>query len=225
MLALDGRNFHGWGYRRIVVEKIEALSATSDSATTSLAQAEFDYTTKMISSNLSNFSAWHARSRLLPRLLSEQNASREARVAAYDAEIALLTRALYTDPYDQSLWTYHQFLMTGLDASTPSSAQYGDGIPGILGNAADVDDEVRRKYLLAEGEDLREMLDGAEDCKYIYQALLENGRRLVGGVTGEGEDDDGKRREEMKGWLEELRKLDPLRKGRWEDLGRKLGLS
>jgi geranylgeranyl transferase type-2 subunit alpha len=73
------------------------------------------------------------------------------------------------------------------------------------------------------------MLDGAEDCKYIYQALLENGRLL--GLKkeekGEGEDDEeGKkrRREEMKSWLEELRKLDQLRKGRWEDLGRKLGL-
>jgi geranylgeranyl transferase type-2 subunit alpha len=230
MLALDGRNFHGWGYRRIVVEKIEDISTTSDGAAPSLAQSEFDYTTKMISSNLSNFSAWHARSRLLPRLLSEQHASREARIAAYDAEIALLTRALYTDPYDQSLWTYHQFLMTGLDAPAAASAaaaalQDGDSVLGILGNAADLDDEVRKKYLIAEGENLREMLDGAEDCKYIYQALLENGRRLVGRVTGEGEDDDERRKEEMKGWLEELRKLDPLRKGRWEDLGRKLGLS
>jgi geranylgeranyl transferase type-2 subunit alpha len=242
MLALDGRNFHGWGYRRIAVEKIETISAQDSAAagsgSTSLAQSEFDYTTKMISSNLSNFSAWHARSRLLPRLLSEQNASQEARIAAYDAEITLLTRALYTDPYDQSLWTYHHFLMTALDpipSPSPSPSPGGtqatskDKTPGILGNAIDLDDALRHKYLIQESENLRDMLDGAEDCKYIYQALLENGRLL--GLKkeekGEGEDDEeGKkrRREEMKSWLEELRKLDQLRKGRWEDLGRKLGL-
>jgi geranylgeranyl transferase type-2 subunit alpha len=260
MLAIDGRNFHGWGYRRIVVEKIELISSIKDPTTTtttattetsttaagstssSLAQSEFDYTTKMISSNLSNFSAWHARSRILPRLLSEQNASPTARIAAYDAESALLTRALYTDPYDQSLWTYHQFLMTALNVPTAPSPSVSvsvtqsideDSGVGILGDAADLDEGLRKKYLRAEGEKLREMVEGAEDCKYIYQALLENGRRSLmmnrGEAIGEGgmhgEEDEMKRmKEEMRGWLGQLRTLDPLRKGRWEDLGRKLGL-
>jgi geranylgeranyl transferase type-2 subunit alpha len=234
MLALDGRNFHGWGYRRTVVERIEeaatALDPTNSTNASSLAQSEFDYTTKMISSNLSNFSAWHARSRLLPHLLSEQSASPTARIAAYDAEIALLTRALYTDPYDQSLWTYHQFLMAAVDHA-PAAAAGEDHIatsPGILGSAVDVDEDTRRKYLEAEGENLREMLDGAEDCKYIYQALLENGRRLNGLVAG-GDKDDAVLKEktikqEMRTWLAELKKLDPLRSGRWEDLERKLDL-
>ena len=39
-----------------------------------MVKEEFDYTTRMIKSNLSNFSAWHARSQLIPRLLDEADA-------------------------------------------------------------------------------------------------------------------------------------------------------
>ena len=44
-----------------------------------MTKQEFDYTTKMISSNLSNFSAWHNRSKLIPKLLSEMKVDHEAR--------------------------------------------------------------------------------------------------------------------------------------------------
>ena len=45
----------------------------------SLVEQEFEYTTKMISTDLSNFSAWHNRSKLIPRLLEERGADRDAR--------------------------------------------------------------------------------------------------------------------------------------------------
>ena len=69
MLARDNRNFHGWGYRRMVVKNLESFGNES------LAKQELDYTTKMISANLSNFSAWHNRSKLIIRTLDEQGAS------------------------------------------------------------------------------------------------------------------------------------------------------
>lgn len=59
------------------------------------------------------------------------------------------------------------------------------------------------------------MLDGAEDCKWIYIALIEYTmalRRLEERVPGPEE------RNECKLWLEELRKLDTFRGGRWDDL-------
>lgn len=68
MLTRDSRNFHGWGYRRTVVANLESLSESS------MAKSEVDYTTKMISANLSNFSAWHNRSKLIIRTLDEQKA-------------------------------------------------------------------------------------------------------------------------------------------------------
>ena len=65
MLAMDSRNFHAWDYRRKIVGELERLGNKS------MVESEFEYTTKMIQSNLSNFSAWHNRSQLIPRLLED----------------------------------------------------------------------------------------------------------------------------------------------------------
>lgn len=70
MLAKDRRNFHAWGYRRHVVAQLESESLRGSS----MAEAEFAYTDRMINGDLSNFSAWHGRSKLIPRLLEERGA-------------------------------------------------------------------------------------------------------------------------------------------------------
>jgi geranylgeranyl transferase type-2 subunit alpha len=72
MLVRDSRNFHGWGYRRIVVSELESAKLKGKS----MVESEFEYTTKVIHGDkgLSNFSAWHRRSKLIPRLLDERNA-------------------------------------------------------------------------------------------------------------------------------------------------------
>lgn len=75
MLTRDSRNFHGWGYRRTVIENLESPALNGKS----MACEEYDYTTKKIGENLSNFSAWHNRSRLILQMLDEQNASAEER--------------------------------------------------------------------------------------------------------------------------------------------------
>ena len=79
MLNLDSRNFHGWGYRRTVVAALESDSLNSGDDYNSMVEQEFRYTTKMIETNLSNFSAWHSRSKLIPRLLDERRADETAR--------------------------------------------------------------------------------------------------------------------------------------------------
>lgn len=79
MLSLDSRNFHGWGYRRMVVSEVEKLSARALDMSASRTEEEFLYTTKMVESNLSNFSAWHRRSKLIPTLLEERKASDDER--------------------------------------------------------------------------------------------------------------------------------------------------
>ncbi|KAK0661874.1 Geranylgeranyl transferase type-2 subunit alpha [Lasiodiplodia hormozganensis] len=206
MLSRDSRNFHGWNYRRLVVSNLEQL----DGQHTSMVEPEFEYTTKMIKTNLSNFSAWHNRSKLIPRLLDERNADGEARQKFMKSELDLIQGALYTDPYDQSLWFYHAFLMATLDQNSPRNARI----------VQDVDDGVRAKYLEAELDTIREMLDGAEDCKWIYQALLETAAALK--VAKQGE--DAGLATEMAEWLSQLKHLDPLRSARWDDLSKKLKL-
>ena len=204
MLALDSRNFHGWGYRSEVVGEIERLGEKS------MVEAEFEYTSKMINTNLSNFSAWHYRSQLIPRLLTERKAGNDERRKFFNGEFELITRALYTDPYDQSLWFYHQYLMSTLDPSNQQGAS-------ILEPCTNAD---RLHYLDQEIDSVKDMAEDAEDCKYIYQALLEYSCRYL-------EIEAGNKKVttlEMRQWVEELRKLDQLREGRWTDLQTKLGL-
>lgn len=209
MLSRDSRNFHGWDYRRFIVTTLEHI-ANEDGGKISMVEPEFEYTTKMIKTNLSNFSAWHNRSKLIPRLLDERNADMTARQEFMKSELELIQKALYTDPYDQSLWFYHAFLMSTLDRDTPQNARI----------IQDISDDVQVLYFDEELEAIKDMLDGAEDCKWIYQALLETATVLRRARQSE---DDGLDKE-IAGWLSELRKLDPLRSKRWDDLSQKLKL-
>lgn len=79
MLSLDSRNFLGWGYRRTIITALESNELSSDDSTSSMVEQEFEYTTKMINSNLSNFSAWHNRSKIIPKLLNERQADHKIR--------------------------------------------------------------------------------------------------------------------------------------------------
>jgi geranylgeranyl transferase type-2 subunit alpha len=210
MLGKDSRNFHGWGYRRHLISQLEAPELSEDGKTTSLAEEEFAYTTKMIRSNLSNFSAWHYRGKLMPRLLDERNATKEERMKLLDSEFKLIQEALYTDPADQSLWKYHQFLMWTLGPDRSNASV-------IVTNLTNHD---RLELYEREINNIKEMVDPDEECKWIYQALLQYNAEYL-------EFDAGNKlvsTMEMREWLEELRKLDPLRKGRWDDLEKKLNL-
>ncbi|KLJ09261.1 geranylgeranyl transferase type-2 subunit beta [Blastomyces silverae] len=223
MLSLDSRNFHGWGYRRQVISALEELASNDDddatedkndgaSAPKSMAKAELDYTTKMIGTNLSNFSAWHNRTQLILRLLDEQAASGEERQKMLDngkpiyssnePKLKLIHRALI-DPYDQSLWFYHQNLMCTFDPPLAAGTM-----------APNLTDAERLAYLENEVEAITEMLDGEEDCKWIYQALINCGAiisRVEGYMSTE-------MKQRISGWLCELKRIDPLRQGRWLDL-------
>jgi len=77
MLVKDSRNFHGWGYRRKVVSELESAALHGKN----MVESEFEYTTKILHSpkGLSNFSAFHRRSKLIPKLLDARGADDEAR--------------------------------------------------------------------------------------------------------------------------------------------------
>lgn len=95
MLTLDSRNFHGWGYRRLVVETLKQLGTSDESK--SMTRKEFDYAKKMVSANLSNFSAWHYRTKLILRLLEEQSATDEERRKTLDDGKESLAGNLWRD--------------------------------------------------------------------------------------------------------------------------------
>ncbi|KAI4114871.1 MAG: hypothetical protein LQ345_004424 [Seirophora villosa] len=204
MLTLDSRNFHGWGYRRKVVSTLEKLSKATNPSSGSMTEVEFNYTTKMIESNLSNFSAWHRRSKLIPRLLEERNTPHIERKKFLDQEFELVQRALWADPdsKDQSLWFYHQYLISNFELSPSKDS--------IL---PDLSVDAKLSYIRAQITDLQDMLEGAETCKWIYQRLLDlalMSRTLSGDWPIPSSD--------LESWIANLAELDPLRKGRWDDL-------
>ncbi|KAF7720026.1 Uncharacterized protein PECH_008101 [Penicillium ucsense] len=204
MLTLDSRNFHGWGYRRLVVSTLQQIGTPTEAA--SLTQQEFEYAKKMIGANLSNFSAWHYRTKLILQLLEEQTASDEERRRMLNDELELIHQALI-DPYDQSLWFYHQNLMCVFD---PTLA------PRTMAPNLSVSERV--EYLRNEIVYIEEMLDGAEDCKYIYQALIDC-MLSIAKVVGQLSTED---RSQILGWLSKVKQLDPLRKNRWLDFEKTL---
>lgn len=95
-LKLDNRNFHCWTYRRFVTKK----AGLSDNE-------EFVYTTQKIEENFSNYSAWHQRSLLLPKIHTTPESLEEA----IKQELNLVHQAFFTEPEDQSAWIYLRWLL------------------------------------------------------------------------------------------------------------------
>jgi len=107
-------------------------------------------------------------------------------------------------PEDQSLWFYHEYLISDLVENAAGSAI-----------APHLTVEERQAYISHEIANIKDLLEDYPDVKKIYEALIEctqaisqvSGRCLEPGQTAEvGE------------WLGKLRQLDPKRNGRWDDL-------
>lgn len=214
MLRRDPRNFHGWMYRRLVVARIAH----------SLVESEFAYTTKLLqgAGGMSNYSAWHSRSTLIPLVLAERGASAQERLDFLEDELALVHRNIATNPYDSALWFYHHWLI----ASNTGGTQ-GCIAPGMASR-------VKVMMVRDEVEGLKELVEGGVEGKGIlkalvgYVGLLQRLRKEVQGTGDEDEEDDdndeevdeAREREEMKAWLERLMVIDPTRAGRYRDLER-----
>ena len=83
--------------------------------------------------------------------------------------------------------------------------------------APDLSGEERLEYVTQEIGRLQEMLDGAEDCKWIYQSLISLSI-LYKSLRSQWPIGRG----EIGHWVDELARLDPLRANRWADLRRAL---
>ncbi|RBR10787.1 uncharacterized protein FIESC28_09318 [Fusarium coffeatum] len=205
MLSKDQRNFHAWGYRRFVVAKLESVDLQGKS----MVEKEFEYTTKMIKSNLSNFSAWHNRSQLIPRLLQERGANPKIRAMFLDEELSFVREGLDVGPEDQSLWYYHRFLISQIVGDNDSQT----AAPMSLNETA--------TYVRHEIDEIKDLLDDYKDVKCIYEALLEYTLTLQKLEGREGDEGD---LIELKTWLTKLRVLDPMRTGRWKDIESQIGV-
>ncbi|ORZ00995.1 hypothetical protein BCR43DRAFT_486185 [Syncephalastrum racemosum] len=108
LLAMDARNFHGWDYRRYVVRQLRSL-AKDEHEEKAIVRSEFEYTLRKINQKVTNYSAWHQRSKLLPEVV--QDMSDKERSKLFEEEMDLAKAAIFTDPNDQSAWLYYGWLM------------------------------------------------------------------------------------------------------------------
>lgn len=201
MLHRDRRNFHAWSYRREIVARLESTALDGQS----MAEEELVFTTRMINTDLSNYSAWHGRSSLLPRVLDERKADDIARTKALEKELALLQDALNVGPEDQSLWFYHQHLISQVSDIQGKYKQ--SNIAPRLSR------EERQGYIQQEIDFIKDLAEDYKDVKWIYQALV--GYTAALGSLGI---DIADQAQDRAGWLQKLRDTDPLRSGRWRDL-------
>ena len=121
-------------------------------------------------------------------------------------EFGLITQAIFTDayPYAQSVWFYYQFLMATLTNFVGHATITPNFTP-----------EERAEYVTRQLVNLGDILDGAEDCKWVYSALCEYTLALCELEQRQPRADE---RDDCMSWVAELRKLDPLREGKWNDL-------
>ncbi|CAJ1953497.1 unnamed protein product [Cylindrotheca closterium] len=124
-LTLDERNFHCWNYRRFVVSALAScwnggwelpsmgpqIGASVNNSAPSIPQdvleAEWDFTHQKIQHNFSNFSAFHYRSQLLPRMIAQKGDE----AAILEEELQVVENAIFTEPDDQTAWWYHKLLL------------------------------------------------------------------------------------------------------------------
>jgi geranylgeranyl transferase type-2 subunit alpha len=114
-------------------------------------------------------------------------------------------------PEDQSLWFYHQYLVLNLVQ-----------IDGNLSIAPHLTLDERKGYILEEIVDIKDLLEDYKDIKWIYEALVEY-TAAIWQLSGQKQQDE--ERNDVVNWLGKLRKLDPMRNGRWDDLEKQLDLS
>lgn len=126
-------------------------------------------------------------------------------------ELGLVREALNVGPEDQSLWYYHHYLCSNVIESSGSRAI----VPHMP--AAD-----RKRYILVELVNLRELAEDFNKVKWIYEALIEYTLAIS---QLDSRSTTSEEKTEVAQWLAELRELDRKRNGRWDDLETKLALT
>lgn len=125
------------------------------------------------------------------------------------AELSTVRGGLNVGPEDQSLWFYHQYLISNI-MDEPNDETIAPGLAQAE----------RRSYVEAEIEEIKDLLEDYQDIKWVYEALIQYSVAL----SRLGKQAPTKKSDEWAPWLQRLRALDPQRSGRWDDLEKQIGI-
>jgi geranylgeranyl transferase type-2 subunit alpha len=110
MLKMDERNFHCWNYRLWVVEtflkehEIRAPEKVFETLQKPLLEEECQMALTLIQKNFSNYSAWHYRAKLMPKILDQNGALAQnlyiIPLSTIKSDFSMLKHAFFTDPKD-----------------------------------------------------------------------------------------------------------------------------
>lgn len=219
MLELDQRNFHGWQYRRFVVEnlELEELNHQDENDVNGVLKLnldEFDYTTAKILIDFLNFSAWHNRTKLIPKIynliIGNPQVTQtivhpsfhlfQTPLSILNNDLELIKTGIYMSPEDNSVWLYLYWLLSD----------------EFFVNAFEADD--------SDGQNYKQLLQQQIDLINEINALEkeDTGQENVGCLKAlfkitELKNEEDVNKDEMRDILQKLIKLDELRKGRYED--------
>ena len=144
--SLDSRNFHAWSFRKFLIEKFNVQVD------------DLSYSTKLIESDFSNYSAWYLRTTIPVENLNPSD------------ELDLVWNAIFTEPNDQSAWQYHDWLM-GKFAESGLEDKDGE----YMAELESVIDVKESKYVL-----LNKLRRGDGDAGEIRRQLCEIDPMRVG---------------------------------------------
>ncbi|XP_057371450.1 geranylgeranyl transferase type-2 subunit alpha-like [Daphnia carinata] len=182
-LELDERNFHCWDYRRIIVQ----MSKTP-------LESELQFSTEKITTNFSNYSSWHYRSELLPRIYPSSNSETLLDDQRLAEECNLIQNAIFTDPNDQSAWFYQRWLLfSKKEGSTTENSSFLSVLNNELESCQQLRDlEPNNKWVILQVCELLRRINSVENEKEILQLVSQ------------------------------LTKVDPLRRGYYAYFGSKI---
>ncbi|WEJ94762.1 Rab geranylgeranyltransferase [Yamadazyma tenuis] len=220
LLSVDQRNFHGWHLRRIVVHNYEVQTPKTPQELLSIYIKEFEFTTSKVNQNISNFSAWHNRSKLIPKIykyyqevdsefidqaedLNKYTQVFSSRLSLLQHEIKLINTGMYVDVDDTSVWLYLYWLL--------SDEFFTEHL----------DKQVYQRTLEEQLEIIRELNElekddnGKDNCWCLKTMILI--KCLLANVHNNNSAPSDLLTDEIKSFLEILADIDPLRKGKYLD--------
>lgn len=224
---------HGWTHRRYIFSRLASSTASStpdlplypysltspelspDSRRTQLqlARQELSYSLSKIETNFSNFSAWHRRSILLPLVWQAESLSTTQMRKRRDEEFDLVKQALFTDPDDQSVWIYHEWLV-----DKEASQDVLEREIEIVRELVDLEPDSKREALFCSS------IFGLLSLTVFYvatvcmRALSHYLSMLSTVIKGHDPQRAKSLSEETRDLLQRLVEVDPDRKGRYLDL-------